>query len=115
MKQLNLVGATLEDIEKFISDCFFQQDIVKVSVETGEYGMLLFHTLLQKKEEKEIKTDLLSELTLLEDLSCQFIKYSITGGKVLLLKHNSDLDDRDASKIDNTTGFPIMSSTLFLL
>ena len=113
MKNLNLKGATLRDIENFFLEAL-SEDINTITCETGEIGLLLFHRLVEDwmskigiKKELKINTNVGVE-------EGQYTKYSLANGKNILLLHDPELDLREGQEIDDETGFPIKASTLHL-
>ena len=113
MKNLNLKGATVRDIENFFLGAL-SKDTNTITCKTGEIGLLLFHRLVEDwmskigvKKECRITTNLAVE-------ESQYIKYVLANGKNLLLLHAPELDLREGQEIDDETGFPIKASTLYL-
>ena len=113
MKNLNLKGATIRDIENFFLEAL-SEDINIITCETGEIGLLLFHRLVEDwmskigvKKELKINTNVGIE-------EGQYIKYSLANGKNILLLHAPELDLREGQEIDDETGFPVKASTLHL-
>ena len=114
MKNLNLKGATLRDIENFFLEALSDEDINTITCETGEIGLLLFHRLVEDwmskigvKKEFKISTNVGVE-------EGQYSEYSLANGKNILLLHAPELDLREGQEIDDETGFPIKASTLYL-
>ena len=57
MKNLNLKGATVRDIENFFLEAL-SEDINTITCKTGEIGLLLFHRLIEEWIDKlEIKRE----------------------------------------------------------
>ena len=113
MKNLNLKGATVRDIENFFLEAL-SEDINTITCKTGEIGLLLFHRLVEDwmskigvKKELEINTNVGVQ-------EGQYIEYSLANGKNILLLHDPELDLREGQEIDDETGFPIKASTLYL-
>ena len=114
MKNLNLKGATLRDIENFFLEAL-SEDINTITCKTGEIGLLLFHRLVEDwmskigvvKKELKINTNVGVE-------EGQYTKYSLANGKNILLLHDPELDLREGQEIDDETGFPVKASTLHL-
>ena len=113
MKNLNLKGATVRDIENFFLE-ELSEDINTITCKTGEIGLLLFHRLVEDwmskigvKKELKINTNVGVE-------EGQYTKYSLANGKNILLLHDPELDLREGQEIDDETGFPIKASTLHL-
>ena len=113
MKNLNLKGATVRDIENFFLEAL-SEDINTITCKTGEIGLLLFHRLVEDwmskigvKKELEINTNVGVE-------EGQYIEYLLANGKNILLLHDPELDLREGQEIDDETGFPIKASTLHL-
>ena len=113
MKNLNLKGATIKDIENFFLEAL-SEDINTITCKTGEIGLLLFHRLVEDwmskigiKKELEINTNVGVQ-------EGQYIEYSLANGKNILLLHDPELDLREGQEIDDETGFPIKASTLYL-
>ena len=113
MKNLNLKGATLRDIENFFLEAL-SEDINTITCKTGEIGLLLFHRLVEDwmskigvKKELKINTNVGVE-------EGQYIEYLLANGKNILLLHDPELDLREGQEIDDETGFPIKASTLYL-
>ena len=113
MKNLNLKGATLRDIENFFLEAL-SEDINTITCKTGEIGLLLFHRLVEDwmskigiKKEFKISTNVGVE-------EGQYIEYLLANGKNILLLHDPELDLREGQEIDDETGFPVKASTLHL-
>ena len=113
MKNLNLKGATVRDIENFFLEAL-SEDINTITCKTGEIGLLLFHRLVEDwmskigvKKELKINTNVGVE-------QGQYIEYLLANGKNILLLHAPELDLREGQEIDDETGFPIKASTLHL-
>ena len=113
MKNLNLKGATIRDLENFFLEAL-SEDINTITCETGEIGLLLFHRLVEDwmskigiKKELKINTNVGVE-------EGQYIKYSLANGKDILLLHDPELDLREGQEIDNETGFPVKASIVYL-
>ena len=113
MKNLNLKGATVRDIENFFLGTL-SEDINTITCETGEIGLLLFHRLVEDwmskigiKKELKINTNVGVE-------QGQYVEYLLANGKNILLLHAPELDLREGQEIDDETGFPIKASTLHL-
>ena len=113
MKNLNLKGATVRDIENFFLEAL-SEDINTITCKTGEIGLLLFHRLIEEWMDKlEIKREckITTNVGVEEG---QYTKYSLANGKNILLLHDPELDLREGQEIDDETGFPIKASTLYL-
>ena len=113
MKNLNLKGATVRDIENFFLEAL-SEDINTITCKTGEIGLLLFHRLVEDwmskigvKKELEINTNVGVN-------QGQYIEYLLANGKNILLLHAPELDLREGQEIDDETGFPIKASILYL-
>ena len=113
MKNLNLKGATVRDIENFFLE-ELSEDINTITCKTGEIGLLLFHRLVEDwmskigvKKELKINTNVGVE-------QGQYVEYLLANGKNILLLHDPELDLREGQEIDDETGFPIKASTLHL-
>ena len=113
MKNLNLKGATVRDIENFFLQAL-SEDINTITCKTGEIGLLLFHRLVEDwmskigiKKELEINTNVGVQ-------EGQYIEYSLANGKNILLLHDPELDLREGQEIDNETGFPVKASIVYL-
>ena len=113
MKNLNLKGATVRDIENFFLEAL-SEDINTITCKTGEIGLLLFHRLVEDwmseigvKKELKINTNVGVE-------QGQYIEYLLANGKNILLLHAPELDLREGQEIDDETGFPIKASILYL-
>ena len=113
MKNLNLKGATVRDIENFFLEAL-SEDINTITCKTGEIGLLLFHRLVEDwmskigvKKELEINTNVGVD-------QGQYIEYLLANGKNILLLHAPELDLREGQEIDDETGFPIKASILYL-
>ena len=113
MKNLNLKGATLRDIENFFLEAL-SEDINTITCKTGEIGLLLFHRLVEDwmskigvKKELEINTNVGVD-------QGQYIEYLLANGKNILLLHAPELDLREGQEIDDETGFPIKASIVHL-
>ena len=113
MKNLNLKGATVRDIENFFLQAL-SEDINTITCKTGEIGLLLFHRLVEDwmskigvKKELEINTNVGVD-------QGQYIEYLLANGKNILLLHAPELDLREGQEIDDETGFPIKASILYL-
>ena len=113
MKNLNLKGATVRDIENFFLEAL-SEDINTITCKTGEIGLLLFHRLV---EDWMSKTGVKKELKINTNVGVeegQYIEYLLANGKNILLLHAPELDLREGQEIDDETGFPIKASTLYL-
>ena len=113
MKNLNLKGATLRDIENFFLEAL-SEDINTITCETGEIGLLLFHRLV---EDWMSKIGVKRELKINTNVGVkqgQYVEYLLANGKNILLLHDPELDLREGQEIDDETGFPIKASTLYL-
>ena len=113
MKNLNLKGATLRDIENFFLEAL-SEDINTITCKTGEIGLLLFHRLV---EDWMSKTGIKKELKINTNVGVeqgQYVEYLLANGKNILLLHDPELDLREGQEIDDETGFPIKASTLYL-
>ena len=113
MKNLNLKGATVRDIENFFLEAL-SEDINTITCKTGEIGLLLFHRLVEDwmskigvKKELEINTNVGVE-------EGQYVEYLLANGKNILLLHDPELDLREGQEIDNETGFPVKASIVYL-
>ena len=113
MKNLNLKGATIGDIENFFLEAL-SEDINTITCKTGEIGLLLFHRLVEDwmskigvKKELKINTNVGVE-------EGQYTRYSLANGKNILLLHDPELDLREGQEIDNETGFPVKASVVYL-
>lgn len=113
MKNLNLKGATVRDIENFFLAAL-SEDINTITCKTGEIGLLLFHRLIEEWMDKlEIKREckITTNVGVEEG---QYTKYSLANGKNILLLHDPELDLREGQEIDNETGFPVKASIVYL-
>ena len=113
MKNLNLKGATLRDIENFFLEAL-SEDINTITCKTGEIGLLLFHRLV---EDWMSKTGIKKEFKISTNVGVeegQYIEYLLANGKNILLLHDPELDLREGQEIDDETGFPVKASTLHL-
>ena len=113
MKNLNLKGATLRDIENFFLEAL-SEDINTITCKTGEIGLLLFHRLV---EDWMSKTGIKKEFKINTNVGVeegQYIKYSLANGKNILLLHDPELDLREGQEIDDETGFPVKASIVYL-
>ena len=113
MKNLNLKGATVRDIENFFLEAL-SEDINTITCKTGEIGLLLFHRLVEDwmskvgvKKELKINTNVGVE-------EGQYTKYSLANGKDILLLHDPELDLIEGQEIDDETGFPVKASIVYL-
>ena len=113
MKNLNLIGATVSDIENFFLEAL-SEDINTITCKTGEIGLLLFHRLVEDwmskigvKKELKINTNVGVE-------EGQYIEYLLANGKNILLLHDPELDLREGQEIDDETGFPVKASIVYL-
>lgn len=113
MKNLNLKGATVRDLENFFLEAL-SEDINTITCKTGEIGLLLFHRLVEDwmskigvKKELKINTNVGVE-------EGQYTKYSLANGKNILLLHDPELDLREGQEIDDETGFPVKASIVYL-
>ena len=113
MKNLNLKGATIRDLENFFLEAV-SEDINTITCKTGEIGLLLFHRLVEDwiskigiKKEFKISTNVGVE-------EGQYTKYSLANGKNILLLHDPELDLREGQEIDDETGFPVKASIVYL-
>ena len=113
MKNLNLKGATLRDIENFFLEAL-SEDINTITCKTGEIGLLLFHRLVEDWMSKiGVKKELKINTNVGVDQG-QYIEYLLANGKNILLLHAPELDLREGQEIDDETGFPIKASILYL-
>ena len=113
MKNLNLKGATIRDLENFFLGAL-SEDINTITCKTGEIGLLLFHRLIEEWMDKlEIKRECKITTNLAVEES-QYIKYVLANGKNLLLLHDPELDLREGQEIDDETGFPVKASIIYL-
>ena len=113
MKNLNLKGATVRDIENFFLEAL-SEDINTITCKTGEIGLLLFHRLVEDwmdKLEIKIECEITTNVGVEEG---QYIEYLLANGKNILLLHAPELDLREGQEIDDETGFPVKASTLYL-
>ena len=113
MKNLNLKGATVRDIENFFLEAL-SEDINTITCKTGEIGLLLFHRLVEDwmskigvKKELKINTNVGVERG-------QYVEYILANGKNILLLHDPELDLREGQEIDDETGFPVKASIIYL-
>ena len=113
MKNLNLKGATVRDIENFFLEAL-SEDINTITCKTGEIGLLLFHRVVEDgmskigvKKELKINTNVGVE-------EGQYVKYLLANGKNILLLHDPELDLREGQEIDDETGFPVKASIIYL-
>ena len=113
MKNLNLKGATIRDLENFFLKAL-SEDINTITCKTGEIGLLLFHRLVEDwmskigvKKEFKISTNVGVE-------EGQYIEYLLANGKNILLLHDPELDLREGQEIDDETGFPVKASIVYL-
>ena len=113
MKNLNLKGATVRDLENFFLEAL-SEDINTITCKTGEIGLLLFHRLVEDwmskigvKKEFKISTNVGVE-------EGQYSEYSLANGKNILLLHDPELDLREGQEIDDETGFPVKASIVYL-
>lgn len=83
----------------------------EVDLETGEYGMILIHRLLQEGTEEGFTAFMGAPVPIIEGARA-YTQYSLPSG-VLTLIHNPDYDKPDKDGTDPTTGFPITSLTLY--
>ena len=114
MKNLNLKGATIEDIENFLLEVL-SEDINTITCETGEIGLLIFHRLVEEWASKvRIKKDCKTTISSVNTEDIQYVEYTLANGKKLLLLHAPELDLIEGQEIDNETGFPIKANTLYL-
>ena len=113
MKNLNLKGATVRDIENFFLEAL-SEDINTITCKTGEIGLLLFHRLVEDWMSKiGVKKELKINTNVGVDQG-QYIEYLLANGKNILLLHAPELDLREGQEIDDETGFPIKASILYL-
>ena len=113
MKNLNLKGATVRDIENFFLEAL-SEDINTITCKTGEIGLLLFHRLV---EDWMSKTGIKKELKINTNVGVeegQYVKYLLANGKNILLLHDPELDLREGQEIDDETGFPVKASIVYL-
>ena len=113
MKNLNLKGATIRDLENFFLEAL-SEDINTITCKTGEIGLLLFHRLV---EDWMSKIGVKKELKINTNVGVgegQYTKYSLANGKNILLLHDPELDLREGQEIDNKTGFPVKASIVYL-
>ena len=113
MKNLNLKGATVRDIENFFLEAL-SEDINTITCKTGEIGLLLFHRLV---EDWMSKRGVKRELKINTNVGVgegQYTKYSLANGKDILLLHDPELDLREGQEIDDETGFPVKASIVYL-
>ena len=113
MKNLNLKGATVRDIENFFLEAL-SEDINTITCKTGEIGLLLFHRLVEDWMSKiEVKKELKINTNVGVEEG-QYTKYSLANGKDILLLHDPELDLREGQEIDDETGFPVKASIVYL-
>ena len=113
MKNLNLKGATIRDLENFFLGAL-SKDTNTITCKTGEIGLLLFHRLV---EDWMSKTEIKKEFKISTNVGVekgQYIEYLLANDKNILLLHAPELDLREGQEIDDETGFPIKASTLHL-
>lgn len=113
MKNLNLKGATIRDLENFFLGAL-SKDTNTITCKTGEIGLLLFHRLV---EDWMSKTGIKKEFKISTNVGVeegQYTRYSLANGKNLLLLHAPELDLREGQEIDDETGFPVKASILYL-
>ena len=113
MKNLNLKGATIRDLENFFLEAL-SEDINTITCKTGEIGLLLFHRLV---EDWMSKTGIKKELKINTNVGVeqgQYVEYLLANGKNILLLHDPELDLREGQEIDDETGFPVKASIVHL-
>ena len=113
MKNLNLKGATIRDIENFFLEAL-SEDINTITCKTGEIGLLLFHRLV---EDWMSKTGIKKEFKINTNVGVeqgQYVEYLLANGKNILLLHDPELDLREGQEIDDETGFPVKASIIYL-
>ena len=113
MKNLNLKGATVRDIENFFLEAL-SEDINTITCKTGEIGLLLFHRLV---EDWMSKTGIKKEFKISTNVGVeegQYIEYLLANDKNILLLHAPELDLREGQEIDDETGFPVKASIIYL-
>lgn len=110
--ELLLIDKEFKDIELFVEQ--FAKDGEQVILKTGEYGMLLFHRLANQSEKKLVLVNVDDK-----DRFYQYINYKVWSDTlnisyIVELLHDPTLDDKSIHwKVDETTGFPLSSSTLY--
>lgn len=113
MKNLNLKGATIRDLENFFLEAL-SEDINTITCKTGEIGLLLFHRLV---EDWMSKTGIKKEFKISTNVGVeegQYIEYLLANDKNILLLHAPELDLREGQEIDDETGFPVKASIIYL-
>ena len=113
MKNLNLKGATVRDIENFFLEAL-SEDINTITCKTGEIGLLLFHRLV---EDWMSKTGIKKEFKISTNVGVeegQYIEYLLANDKNILLLHAPELDLKEGQEIDDETGFPVKASIIYL-
>lgn len=118
MNSLNLINCPIEDIKKFILEC--RGDNKEIEFESGEYGMVLLHRVVQEESLPYIGNSSIlkiSSMTLNHE-PIQYVKYVILdedfNNVSLTIFHKKELDIREGQEIHEQTGYPIKSSTLYL-
>lgn len=104
MKELILNNnSNIEDIKNLLFS--YKKPISKIILETGEYGLLLFHRIMASIAPSEA-------FSIDEKLKEPYFKYTIFGIEIVLI-HKEELN-LHPQEIDFNTGFPVKSSTLFV-
>jgi hypothetical protein len=114
MENLNLIRSSIKDIEDFILDSSFKQNKKELLFETGEYGMLLFHRKITYEVENQgfiIYSEVDEKLEIPQN---KYVKYLCISGITIIILYNKELDNRLNAEIDDETGYPVKSSTLYL-
>lgn len=115
MRELNLIEKDHKDLENFLNSIIaIGEENHEIVFETGEYGMLLFHRIVVSMFEASIFTYCSVGTGKADNACTQSVTYSMLGGRKIILQYNPDLDKREGQEIDDTTGFPVRSSTIYL-
>jgi len=99
-------------VQNFIQNIYLETKKNKFLFTTGEYGMLLFQRLIDKKfENKNFIKTITANIISTQKVNEQYVIYKLHNEIELKIKHNPNLDeDKDINEI---TGFPKKASRLY--
>ena len=115
-KSLDLFDITIDTLDKFFINFIekLEENQNTVVFETGEFGLLLVNTLVDKHN-KEKGYDIIEtsfrEINISTFPSLQYVMYSV-GNKNIKIVVNEVLD-KNIGVINSITGFPVNSQKLF--
>ena len=105
---------TIQNLDDYIKDILVVPGKVKITFETGEYGLMLLNRLMQvspwNKEDANITIQSIQDNSLMR---FQWVEYQ-GNNYTLRVEHNIELDKINSKDdIDETTGYPKVGSTLY--